>query len=98
MHTQQTFRRRQPLWFATAVAVFAVTLVACDSDNTRTDTEPHATPAVEAAQVRRVTNAPEVRFPDLTDPAGRTQFACSFEDGYFTEPQASPDDSASDCP
>ena len=93
----QTSRRAQPLWLAAGITVLAMTLAACESANSQTDTDPHATPAAETARQGQVTNTVAVQLPDLTDPAARKQFACSFEDGYFGEPAASRDDATSDC-
>jgi hypothetical protein len=85
------------LWIAAGVAVVGITLAACESANTGTGTDSHATPVAETARQQHVTDAPDVRFPDVTDPAARRQFACSFADGYFTEPRVPRHDAASDC-
>lgn len=93
-----TLRSRHQLVIAAGAAVLAITLAACGSNNTRRGTDPHATPATETARQDNATSPPDtVRLPDLTDPETRKQFACSFDDGYFTEPRAPRDDAPSDC-
>jgi hypothetical protein len=93
-------QQHKPLRIAGGVALLAVTFGACKSASTRTDveprTDPHATPAAVTAQ-QPVADTPDVPLPDLTDPAVRKQFACSFSDGYFNERGDSSDDATSDC-
>jgi hypothetical protein len=77
--------------------VLAITLAACGSYYNARGTDPHATPAAEIERHNNTTSPPDiVRLPDLTDPAQRKQFVCSFANGYFNEPQPSPDNSTSD--
>ena len=93
-----TSRRGRPLWIAVGSAVLAITLVACGANNNaRRGTDPNATPAAEIQRKNSTTSQPDtVRLPDLTDPATRKQFVCSFADGYFTEPQVPRGNSTSD--
>jgi hypothetical protein len=90
-----TSRPRHQLWIAAAAAGLAITLAACGSDITRRDTDAHPTPDAEIAR-QYATRAPEVRLPDLTDPATRKQLVCSFAEGYFTPPQP-PAETTSEC-
>jgi len=92
------FRPRHQLSIAVGAAILAITLASCGSGNTRRGTDPQATPAAETAQQDHATNPRDsVQLPDLTDPATRKQFVCSFADGYFTGSQKPADDSKSSC-
>jgi len=93
-----TLRPRHQLVIAAGAAVLAITLAACGPSNTRRGTDLHATPATETARQSQATSPPDtVRLPDLTDPKTRKQLACSFDDGYFTQPRAPRDNAPSDC-
>jgi hypothetical protein len=93
-----TFRPRHQRSIAAGAAVLAITLAACGPANTRRGTDPQATPAANSTRQNLPTRPPDtVRLPDLTDPATRKRFACSFADAYFTEPQAPRDNAPSDC-
>jgi hypothetical protein len=91
-----TVRPKHQLAIAAGAAALAITLAACGSSNTRRGTDPHATPAAKTAQQNHATSPPNtIRLPDLTDPTTRKQFACSFANGYFTEPQPPYDNTTS---
>jgi hypothetical protein len=94
----RTARRRHQLRIAIGAAVLAITLAACGStNNARPGSDPHATPAAESEQHTNPTSQSDrVRLPDLTQPATRKQFVCSFANGYFNEPQPPPDNPTSD--
>jgi hypothetical protein len=95
----RTSRSRLQLRIAVGAAVLAMTLAACgSSDNARPGTDPPKTPAGEITRQDGMSSPPDtVRLPDLTDPATRKRFACSFADGYFAPPQETPDISTPDC-
>jgi hypothetical protein len=66
--------------------------------NAARGTGTNATSVAATELANRASSSPDtVSVPDLTDPATRKQFVCSFEDGYFTEPQARSNSSSSYC-
>ena len=93
----RTARSKHQLRLAIGAAGLAITLAACGANNNaRPGTDPHATPATEIERHNNRTTQPDtVPLLDLTQPATRKQFVCSFANGYFTQPQPPRDNSTS---